>query len=456
MKTINQSKCFDVIILGGGPAGTAAGMTLLKRKGTSVAIVEKSDYSSYRIGESLTPGIRSLLEYLDVWKTFEKEQSLQSFGSQAAWGSDSLQSLDYMFTIHGTGWGLDRVQFDKMLAHSFSERGGNLLTQTQFLGCERTPENTWKVEIKGADNSVEYIYCKYLIDATGRRGLLVRQFGGIRKKHDNLVGVGCVGDIPEGVSLESVTQVEACEYGWWYTSPVPGNQVSVVLMSDADIVSELQASRPSKWRALLKSMPLTSERIEGVTFTKKPKTFLAFSSYLQDVGGENWVAVGDAVASHDPLSSSGVPHAIGSGVHGGLMAANVLFGNGQMLESYQESIYKDFFQYLQTRWKYYQREARWENSLFWKRRRTPIRIAANATLEVVKTSIGQNVYPSTHLPSALLKELHKCCQTGIAAHQVISTFTNKHSQFPDEEVILGLQELMESGYVAFQESLALA
>ncbi len=456
MKTINQSKCFDVVILGGGPAGTAAGMTLLKRKGTSVAIVEKSDYSSYRIGESLTPGIRSLLEYLDVWKTFESEQSLQSFGSQAAWGSDSLQALDYMFTIHGTGWGLDRVRFDKMLANSFSERGGELLSQTQFLECERTPENTWKVQIKDSDENVKSIYCKYLIDATGRRGLLVRQFGGIRKKHDNLVGVGCVGQIPEGVSLESVTQVEACEYGWWYTSPVPINQVSVVLMSDADIVSQLQASRPSKWRSLLKSMPLTSERIKGATFTKKPKTFLAFSSYLQEVGGENWVAVGDAVASHDPLSSSGIPHAIGSGVHGGLVAANILFGNGKMLESYQESIYKDFFQYLQTRWKYYQREARWENSLFWKRRRTPIRIAANTKLEVVKTSTEQLTYSSTHLPSTLLKELHESCQTGIAAHQVISTFTNKHPQFPDERVILALQELIETDCVEVQQSFALA
>ncbi|MHC4880808.1 MAG: tryptophan 7-halogenase, partial [Planctomycetota bacterium] len=62
--------CFDVVILGGGPAGCAAGLTLLKRDGVSVAIVEASDYTVPRIGESLTPGIRPLLEYLDLWCDF--------------------------------------------------------------------------------------------------------------------------------------------------------------------------------------------------------------------------------------------------------------------------------------------------------------------------------------------------------------------------------------------------
>ena len=89
--------------------------------------------------------------------------------------------------------------------------------------------------------------------------------------------------------------------------------------------------------------------------------------------GENWGVVGYAVASHDPLSSSVIPHTIGSSVHGALLAANVLFSDGQMFASYQENIHKDFFQYLQTHWQYYQREARWEHALFWKRRRMSIR-----------------------------------------------------------------------------------
>ena len=97
----HQKHNFDVVILGGGPAGTAAGMTLLKREGLSVAVVEASDYTTPRMGESLSPGMRPLLEYLHIWEPFKQEQSLKTFGSQAAWGSDTPSALDYMFTLHG-------------------------------------------------------------------------------------------------------------------------------------------------------------------------------------------------------------------------------------------------------------------------------------------------------------------------------------------------------------------
>lgn len=296
---------FDVVILGGGPSGASAGLTLLKRDGTSVAVVESSDYSSPRIGESLTPGIRPLLEYLGIWQRFRGEQSLESFGSKAAWGTPDPQALDYMFTLHGTGWALDRVRFDRMLATTFSQRGGNLLTQTSFIKCERRPGGGWDVHVRGLGKSVRTIQCEYLIDATGRAGRLAGQLGVPRAIHDRLVGVGSIGRLSDEAwpALESVILVEACEYGWWYTSPVPGNRIAVVLMSDADIVSRRQAARPDRWRYLLNAMKETSERVRGVRFTQRPKAFSCFSSILRQVGGEDWVAVGDAAASHDPLSS---------------------------------------------------------------------------------------------------------------------------------------------------------
>ena len=160
----DRQRHFDVIILGGGPGGTAAGMTLLKRDGVDVAVVEASNYTSPRIGESLTPGVRPLLEYLDIWQRFRSEQSLESFGSQAAWGSDYLQALDYMFTPHGAGWCLDRVRFDRMLASAFRDRGGHLLTNTHFVGCVRKSNGSWGVQVKDAEKNLrqqESFFGKY-------------------------------------------------------------------------------------------------------------------------------------------------------------------------------------------------------------------------------------------------------------------------------------------------------
>lgn len=438
---------FDVLVLGGGPAGTAAGMTLLKRAGTSVAVVEDSDYSSPRTGESLTPGVRPLLEYLDLWEQFRSEQSLESFGSQAAWGSAAAQSLDYMFTLHGTGWGLDRVRFDRMLAHAFRQRGGSLLTNTRFLGCARTAKGGWEVRVRGPGKEARAFRCRYLIDATGRPGRLGRHLGVPRTVHDRLVGVGCLGRISAHDTMESVIAVEACEYGWWYTAPVPGDRISVVLMSDADIVNRRQAARPGQWRSLLNDMALTGRRTHDVTFTEPPRVFSCLSSCLQQVGGQGWVAVGDAAASHDPLSSTGIPHAIGSGVHGALAAANALFSNGQMQESYQQSIHADFLQYLRTHWHYYQREARWSESPFWKRRCTPIRIDADARVADIAPLGAGLPCGLVHLSPRLSRRLYESCRPGRLAHQIVRTFAEAHPQLPDQSIILALQELVASGHV---------
>lgn len=140
---------FDVVILGGGPAGTAAGLTLRKRDDIAVAIVEATGYQTPRIGESLSPGVRALLDYLDVWRAFRRQQPLEAFGSRAAWGSPEPGALDYLFTIHGTGWSLDRLRFDRMLADTFVERGGSLFTQTRFIATRRTADG-WVVELSDA------------------------------------------------------------------------------------------------------------------------------------------------------------------------------------------------------------------------------------------------------------------------------------------------------------------
>lgn len=434
---------FDVLIIGGGPSGTAAGLTLLKRKDSTVGIIEQSDYSTYRIGESLSPGTRSLLEYLNIWDSFQEEQSLASYGSKAAWGNSDPQLLDYMFTIHGSGWSLDRVRFDLLLANTFTARGGHLYKKTSFLKCVQQEDQTWSIQVRKASGDVAFLSCRYLIDATGRKGLVAKQIGVPRIMNDHLVGVGCVGTLPENVQLESAIQVEACSYGWWYLSPIPGNKVSVVLMSDGDIVNQLKAAQAEEWQNLLVKTSLTSALCKDVQFEGKPKVFPAFSSVLQQIGGKNWVAVGDAAASHDPLSSSGIPHALGGGIHGGILAANVLFGNGQMLSHFQNSIQKDFLQYMRTHWQYYQQENRWSEELFWKRRQTAITLNPYATIGKVESiSVRSNNRP-THLPTKFAQKLQAYCQVNKAIHEVARAFANAHPQFSDQRVILALQELID-------------
>jgi flavin-dependent dehydrogenase len=444
---------YDVLIVGGGPAGSAAGLTLQKRADISVGLIESSAYEHYRIGESLTPGIRPLLEYLQLWPDFCTQQSLQSYGSEAAWGSEQLRSLDFLLTLHGNGWALDRRNFDHMLAHTFQARGGTLLTQTKVLQCQHLATGGWQLQVQYRSGEVQELTCRFLIDASGRRGLLRRQLHLPLRKHDHLVGVGCVAQLPSDAQTALLTRVEACEYGWWYSAPVPGGKISVVLMSDADIISDMQATDPLRWKKLLAEMPLTQARLAGASMIDKPKAFPCFSSCLDEVGGADWVAVGDALAAHDPLSSSGIPHAIGSGVHGAFVVADTLFAHGKLLPAYRQSVQDEYAQYLASHWQHYQHEDRWPHALFWQRRRSVIALEANAVI-ASRDEERSKACEAVHLSKPQATHLQMLCLPNQALHQIVAQFAQLYPDVAAQNIILELQHCLHMACFTLSDGLS--
>lgn len=434
-------KFFDVLILGGGPAGSSAGLTLLKRDGVSVAIVEKSAYSEYRVGESLTPGARPLLEYLQIWDAFKQQQSLHSFGSEAAWGSSDISALDYMFTMHGPGWALDRLSFDQMLSRLFINRGGTLLLRHTVLDVKRVGTK-WQVRVMASNQQEErVIFCSYIVDATGRsRSIAEKCLGAKKMMYDKLFGVVNIGYMPKDYSTENNILLETCEYGWWYTIPLPDNRMLVTFMSDIDIIKHLNATEYSQWFKLLQEMRLTYNRINKVKFRDKPQIFSAVSAYLEQAGGEGWVAVGDAVASHDPLSSTGIAHAMGSGIQGALVAANTLFASGGMLQVYQKGIRQDYHEYLKTRWQYYSMENRWGSELFWKRRTSVVSVDPSAVIDSINLQMVNN--PSPYVSHRVQEYLLEKCYIGQKVHEVISAVKGRYDYVPDQHLILCLQDMI--------------
>lgn len=451
---------FDVVIIGGGPAGCAAGLTLLKKEGVSVAIVEADDYSNYRIGESLSPGCRSLLDYLDIWQEFSQTNSLKSFSSNAVWGDDKCQSLDYLFTLHGSGWQIDRRTFDQLLADKFFQRGGEIY-QGERINKISKQDGCWHIATK---NQTGFL-AKKIIDASGRSSPIAKKLGGERIKCDQLVGIASICDY-EGV-VESAILVEACSYGWWYTAPLPNQKIITVLMADSDTISQLQLSKKEIWDKELHKMPHMLQRLNGATNFTEPKVFPAFSSYLRVPYGENWIAVGDAAASYDPLSSSGIPHALGSGIRGALATLGEIDSSEEnKLEKsklYQKSLRTDFQQYFNTRGEYYSRVARWPDSSFWQRRNTSIELAADQALQYIgmqdqsikkksvkEKSTEERGIPKTFLPRARVLELIEQLQeggAGITAVDAVIKFQQKRPEESEQNIILTLQELLQENFI---------
>ncbi|HEY0781575.1 MAG TPA: tryptophan 7-halogenase, partial [Thermoanaerobaculia bacterium] len=87
-----SGQTIDVCIVGGGPAGTAAALTLRRYSDLSVAVVERSAYDTVRYGETVPPTLQPLLRYLGVWEPFLAQRHLPAFGTSASWGGPRLSS----------------------------------------------------------------------------------------------------------------------------------------------------------------------------------------------------------------------------------------------------------------------------------------------------------------------------------------------------------------------------
>jgi flavin-dependent dehydrogenase len=363
----------DVVVLGAGPAGAASAI-VLARAGRSVTVIEKSHFEQPRVGETLPPSARPLLDRLAAWEPFLAGGHLPSPGVSSAWGESELYQTHFIFNAHGHGWHLDRRKFDRMLAGVARESEACLHCDVETTSCVHS-DGWWQVSftIDAAPGRRDHqLRARYLVDATGRAAALVRRQGAKRLNADRLVGLaGVLAARPQGEGTDvcdPCTLVEACADGWWYSALLPGRRLIAVYMTDADLLRRDHTPWHALWRARLRQTTHTQSRLDAFEVEALPRVVAAASSRLDRVIGPGWVAVGDAAMAFDPLSSKGLTQALASGICAGEALDGALSGETASLDAYAARANEMFREYARQRAVYYGRERRWPESVFWRRR----------------------------------------------------------------------------------------
>jgi flavin-dependent dehydrogenase len=352
----------DVTIVGGGPGGSATAISLFAHAPSlSITLIEASHYETSRVGESLPPLTRPLLETLNVWEAFSALGTRESFGTSAAWGQATSVDNEFIFMPANTGWQLDRASFDAMLANEAKNRGAVLMLGTSLRGAQRVDDG-WRLSLSnGCQLSTSFV-----VDATGGSASFARRAGARFVDLDRLVGISRFFECGEA---DARLMVETFANGWWYTAGLPNGKRVTCCVTDADLASQMKLNETDVWHEQL----ATTSNVARITNTRKPCSTVTVRStnsrLLNPVCGEDWLAVGDAASRFDPLSSQGIVKALRSGIFASYAIGDrLLHGDDSGLRRYQRYVTEEFRSYTQTRLKYYRQEQRWPNSEFWRRR----------------------------------------------------------------------------------------
>ena len=310
-----KADAYDVIVVGGGPAGSATA-TLTADGGLRVLLLEREQFPRFRIGESLMPATYWTLERLGVLEQlkcsrFPEKHSVQFFSE------NGQGSLPFYFSETEPGpsaqtWQVDRSAFDQMLLNNAGEHGVEVHERARTTEVLFDGERARGVEARFADGSTHLLEAGVVVDATGQSAMLAKRLK-LRQVDPNLMNCsfytrysgGWRGEGRDaGATLIFYTSQPRT---WFWYIPLPDGVVSAGVVGPIDRLVKGRAKDPQRvYDEEAAGCPALLERIEGAEQLHEVRVLRDFSYASHRVAGDGWVMVGDAFGFIDPIYSSGV------------------------------------------------------------------------------------------------------------------------------------------------------
>lgn len=319
---------YDVVIAGGGPAGSTTGL-VLARAGFKVCIFEKDRHPRFHIGESILPRNMGLIRDLGLEEELRKLPHVPKYGAEFGMGND-FTTRKFNFSdglLPGMPvFNIERAYLDKML-----------LDQARLAGAEVFEEMPVKEVVKLAHEDVRVktaageVSGRIFIDASGH-GTVVGRHLNIRKNftEPELQKVAYFQHFenverPEGVATGH-PGIIMCEEGWFWLIGLTETKTSVGFVTRPSFTKTLNIApnRLLSWAA--QRCPVVRHRMRDAVGPAENIVLSDFSYRCRPYAGDGYFMVGDAACFLDPIFSTGVTLAMVSGKHTGELVGQMLHG----------------------------------------------------------------------------------------------------------------------------------
>ncbi|KAG8527858.1 uncharacterized protein KY384_006774 [Bacidia gigantensis] len=346
-----------VLVVGGGPAGSFTA-SALAREGLDCVVLEADKFprfaagfqkrgrtglmfDRYHVGESMLASIRHFLRFIDLDEKFDKHGFVQKNGAAFKLNSKQEAYTDFLAAggPNGYAWNVVRSESDQLMFDHAAESGAKVFDATKVSSIEWVPTEgasttdapnpgrpvsaTWSRK----DGTTGTISFEYIVDATGRAGVVSTKYLKNRRYNQGLKNIASwgyfenAGHYGVGTDRAGAPYFEALQdaSGWVWTIPLHNDKRSVGVVINQDVATQRKKnmedpSTKNFFLETLKEVPGVQNLLKDATLVSDVKQASDWS-YSASTYASPYVRIaGDAGCFIDPFFSSGVHLALASGL----------------------------------------------------------------------------------------------------------------------------------------------
>jgi flavin-dependent dehydrogenase len=311
----------DVLVIGGGPAGSAIS-ALLAQKGWAVTVLEKDHHPRFHIGESLLPlsipfferlGVLPQIEAIGLRKYAAEFHSMYHGKSSRFHFREALDSsFPYAFEVK-------RAEFDHVLIRNAAGKGAEVREGWRVTGVELKDDRIQGVTAVDGQGGEQRWTPRFVVDASGRDTFLASYFG-IKSRNPKHNSAALYGHFRGAQRQCGQDEGNICIYwfdhGWFWMIPLKDDLMSVGAVCWPYYLKIRTVEVEQFFRDTLAQCPGVAARLADAELVSEVTATGNYAYQSSRMRGANYLLIGDAFAFIDPVFSSGVHLALNSAFEG--------------------------------------------------------------------------------------------------------------------------------------------